>query len=342
MASSDVMSDHHRMNDLLFGSLKTQLVGCVARLGLADGLAGEQLGADELATRLGTHPDATARLLRALCAMELVAEAAPGVYRLTGLGELLRTDRPDSVSTAVLTFTDPEMVDAWKHPDQAVRTGRPTFTDIYGTTFFEFIAARPELSERFNTTMRQITLPIALALPQAYDFSRFATVADVGGGNGTVLAELLRAHPGLRGLLYDSVEGVAEAPATLAAAGVEERCEVRPGDFFAEVPAGCDAYLLKSILHDWDDERCATILRNCRKAIAADGRLLMVEMVLPDAVKPADATLYLSDVNMLINMGGKERTAAEFEVLCADAGFTVVARHPVPGLPYSVVEAVPA
>ncbi|MBE8517354.1 methyltransferase [Amycolatopsis sp. H6(2020)] len=333
------MTEHERMSDLLFGSLKTQLVGCAARLGLADALADDQLDAWTVADRLGTDPDVTARLLRALCALELVTEAGPGQYRLTGTGSLLRTDRPDSVNSVVLAFADPEM-DAWKHPDQAVRSGRPA--DLHGTTLFEFLGSRPELSERFNAAMRQITLPIALALPKAYDFSRFATIADVGGGDGTVLVELLRANPRLHGLLCDSAKGLSEAPGTLAAAGVEDRCALRPGNVADTVPKGCDAYLLRSVLHNWDDQRCATILGNCRAAIATDGRLLLVETVLPAVVAPSDAVLYLNDLTMLVNTGGRERTAAEIEKLCAGSGFTIVDLHPLPApLPYSIVEAVP-
>jgi hypothetical protein len=337
------MADYLRLMNLMFGTICSQVVGTAARLGLADRLGDGELTRAELAESTGTHPGSMTRLLRALAALELVIETRPGSFRLSGAGTLLRTDRADSQSTAVLLFTDPSMLDAWKRPDVAVRTGRPTFEELYGTDFFSYLAAHPQLSERFNATMRQITLPIAQALPTSYDFAHFHTLADIGGGDGTVLAEILRAHPGLRGVLYDTAEGLAQAETTLHAAGVAERCEIRAGDFFVSVPDGADAYLLKSIIHDWDDERCATILTHCRQVMPDDGRLLIVETVLPDVVDPANPALYLSDLNMLVNVGGQERTRAEFDALCTQAGFTLIALHPLSSpAPYSVIEAIPA
>ncbi|MGX7826285.1 methyltransferase [Actinokineospora sp. 24-640] len=336
-------ADHPRLMNLMYGTIGAQVVGIAARLGLADRLGDAELTGAELAESIEAHPDAMARLLRAMAALELVAETRPGRFRLTGAGALLRTDRPDSLNTAVLLLTDPSMLKAWAQPETAVRTGRPAFEQLYGTAFFDHLAAHPHLSERFNAMMRQITLPIAQALPDCYDFSRFHTLADVGGGDGTVLAEILRAHPRLRGVLFDTADGLAQAAATLGRAGVAERCLSLAGDFFASVPAGADGYLLKSVLHDWDDQRCATLLRRCREVVPDDGRLLIVETVLPDTIDPANPTPYLNDVNMLVNTGGRERGLGEFTALCARGGFEVVAVHQLPPLvPYSVIEAVPA
>ncbi|GAB2693352.1 methyltransferase [Nocardia thraciensis] len=336
------MTPHLRLMNMMFGTICSQVVGAAARLGLADHLGDAELTPAELAAATGTHPGALARLLRALAALDLVTETRAGAFGLSETGMLLRTDRPDSQAAAALLFTDPAMLRAWERPEDAVRTGRPTFEGLYGTDFFGFLAANPQLSQRFNTTMRQITLPIAQLLPASYEFTRHRTLVDVGGGDGTVLSEILRAVPGLRGVLFDSAAGLAEAAATLAAAAVTDRCRVEAGDFFSAVPAGADAYLLKSILHDWDDERCVAILGRCRSAISDSGRLLIVETVLPEAASGAEPALYLSDVNMLVNMGGQERTRSEFETLCGRAGFSITAAHPMtPPAPYSIIEAKP-
>lgn len=336
------MAAQQRLMNMMFGTICSQVVGTAARLGLADHLGEDELDYRELAARTDTHPGALARLLRALAALEIVVETGPGTFRLGEAGLPLRTDRPDSQAAAVLLFTDPALLDSWKLTEEAVRTGRPTFETLYGTDFFSFLATRPELSERFNATMRQVSLPIAHLVPVSYDFTRHRTVVDVGGGDGTLIAQILRGARSVRGVVFDSPTGVAEAASTLAAAGVADRCRVEAGDFFTAVPAGGDLYVLKNILHDWDDDRCVTILDRCRAVVPADGRVLIVESVLPDTVGTADPAPYLTDISMLVNMGGQERTRAEYERLCRRAGFAVVAAHPtVFPTSYSLLEAMP-
>ncbi|WP_280180737.1 methyltransferase [Nocardia farcinica] len=336
------MAAQQRLMNMMFGTICSQVVGTAARLGLADHLGEDELDYRELAARTDTHPGALARLLRALAALEIVVETGPGTFRLGEAGLPLRTDRPDSQAAAVLLFTDPALLDSWKLTEEAVRTGRPTFETLYGTDFFSFLATRPELSERFNATMRQVSLPIAHLVPVSYDFTRHRTVVDVGGGDGTLIAQILRGARSVRGVVFDSPTGVAEAASTLAAAGVADRCRIEAGDFFTAVPAGGDLYVLKNILHDWDDDHCVTILDRCRAAVPADGRVLIVESVLPDTVDTADPAPYLTDISMLVNMGGQERTRAEYERLCRRAGFAVVAAHPtVFPTSYSLLEAMP-
>lgn len=336
------MAAHQRLMNMMFGTICSQVVGTAARLGLADHLGDDELGYRELAARTGTHPGALARLLRALAALEILVETGPGTFRLGEAGMPLRTDRPDSQAAAVLLFTDPALLDSWKLTEEAVRTGQPTFEGLYGTDFFGFLAGEPELSERFNATMRQVSLPIAQLVPVSYDFTPYETVIDIGGGDGTLLSQILRGARAVRGVVFDSPTGVAEATATLTAAGVADRCRVESGDFFAAVPEGGNIYVLKNILHDWDDERCVTILRSCHKAMGPDGRLLIVESVLPDVVDTSDPAPYLTDISMLVNMGGRERTRGEYEELCRSAGFAVVAVHPtVFPTSYSLIEALP-
>ncbi|MFD9424077.1 MULTISPECIES: methyltransferase [unclassified Streptomyces] len=230
---------------------------------------------------------------------------------------LPRTDRPDSVAEFVGMFLDPTMVSAWGHLDDSVRTGRVTFDDLFGSDFFGFLAKHPELSRAFNASMRQGT---------------------------RATAAILTAHPHLRGVLFDSPQGSAESGPVLDAAGVTGRCEVATGDFFAAVPAGTDVYLLKSIVHDWDDDRVVTILGHIRAVIPPEGRLLIIEPVLPETVDGSlPPMMYVSDFNMLVNGGGRERTEAEFRSLCERAGFFLagVTRLPAPAA-ISVIEAVPA
>ncbi|MCC3331509.1 methyltransferase [Nocardia abscessus] len=336
------MAAHLRLMNMMFGTICSQVVGTAARLGLADHLGDNERGYTELAEATQAHPSSLLRLLRALAALELVVETQPGTYRLAEAGMPLRTDRPDSQAAAVLLFTEPALLDSWKLTEEAIRTGQPTFERQYGTDFFGFLATQPELSERFNATMRQVSLPIAQLIPVSYDFTRHHTIVDVGGGGGTLLAEILRGTTTLRGVLFDSVTGVAEASSTLTAAGVADRCRVEAGDFFAAVPDGGDAYVLKNILHDWDDERCVTILGRCRKAIPDHGRLLIVESVLPEMVDTSNPAPYLTDISMLVNMGGQERTRSEYELLCRRAGFEVKAMHPtILPTSYSLIEAMP-
>jgi hypothetical protein len=196
----------------------------------------------------------------------------------------------------------------------------------------------------FNRAMSEGTRDAAAALVGAHDFSAVATLVDVGGGDGTLLSTVLATTPGLRGVLFDTPVGLAGAGERLAAAGVADRCDVVAGDFFAEVPGGADAYVIKSVVHDWDDDRAATILANCRKAIAGRGTLLVVEPVLPPTVQPSFETLgvVMSDLNMLVCAGGRERTEAEFTALLAAAGFRLDTVVPLPPTNYRLLRASPA
>lgn len=335
--------DRDRIAELVCGHMATRAVAAAASLGLADLIGDGERTTAELAGAAGCHAGALYRLLRSLAALGLLAEPAPGRFRLTASGALLRTDRPDSMHSFVSMCTDPAMLDAWRALDGSVRTGHRAFDEVFGTDFFTHLGADPVLSERFNAAMRQSAQVAAKVLPGAYDFARYGTVADIGGGDGTLLAAVLRAHPRLRGLLFDTLEGAAQADETLAAAGVSQRCETRTGDFFTAVPAGADLYMLKSIVHDWDDERAVRILRNIRAVIPGDGRLLIVEPVLPAVVGSVPTALpYLSDLNMLVNLGGRERTREDFGDLCAAAGFELADVTALSPARYSLIEALPA
>ncbi|MBC2875794.1 MULTISPECIES: methyltransferase [Streptomyces] len=328
---------------LVFGGMATQVVGLAVRLRLPDAIAAGERTTEELAARFEGAPAAMNRLLRGLAALGVLRESEPGVFGLTPVGELLRADRTPSFHALSRMLTDPAVSTAWQHLDHSVRTGGPAFDQVFGRDFFAHLADDPDLSGLYNAAMSQGTRGIAGLVAARQDFSGVRTVVDVGGGDGTLLAAVLRAHPALRGVLYDTAAGVARAGEELAAAGVADRSTVETGDFFAAVPPGGDLYLLKSVVHGWEDERAAAILAHCRRALPAHGRVVMVEHVLPDTV-PADAvpTTYLNDLNLLVNGNGLERTRGDFERLCAAAGLTAGAFTPLDGTDLWLIEAAPA
>lgn len=329
--------------DLVFGHMAAQAVATAARLQVADAFGDDARTGEELAAAIGADASATTQLCRALAALGVLTQAESGHFRLTETGALLRTDRPDSLHSFARVFTDPAILSAWGQLDEVVRTGGSSFQAVHGKSFFEYVAGDPGLSANFPVALRQSAAQTAAALPDSYDFSGFDTVADIGGGNGAVLAAVLTANPGLRGILYDAAPAVAPSDATLAAAGVADRCTVVTGDVLAEVPAGADLYLIRNVLHHGDNDRAVTVLENIRRVIPAHGRLLIVDPALPETVDGSlPETMYLSDLHMRVIGGGKGRTQAEFAGLCVRAGFTVTkfALLPAP-MAFSLIEAVP-
>ncbi|APU38503.1 MULTISPECIES: methyltransferase [unclassified Streptomyces] len=326
---------------LTFGSMAAHTLRAAARLEVAR-LIGDRPGtAAQVAAAAGTAHQPMTRLLRALTALGLLTQHTPDTFSLTPAGALLDPAHPDSLTSFVRTFTDPAIVRAWEHLDHSVRTGDTTFDSVFGTDFFSHLARHPELSADFNTAMSQATSETAAVLPRAFDFSRSTSVTDVGGGNGTLLAAVLDAHPHLTGVVFDTADGLADAAGTLARHGLRDRCSLTAGDFFQSVPHGSDVYLVKSILHDWTDAQAVTILRHCRQALPPAGTVLIVEPVLPEAVGAQDEGTYLSDLNMMVNVGGRERTRADFEEVCRRAALRVTSVTPLAGAaPYSLIEAV--
>ncbi|GAA2044006.1 MULTISPECIES: methyltransferase [Streptomyces] len=326
---------------LLWGYMTSDLVELTVRLGLADRI-GDGAHAAALAHATDTDPSSLLRLLRALAALGLLRETGPEQFALTPAGARLRGDDPGSLRA----FAEQGAGDfrrAFGGLEHSIRTGEPAFDRIFGTGFFQHLGAHPELSATFQASMRQATRTLAAALPAAYAFSRVRTVVDVGGADGALLAAVLAAHPELTGVLYDSPEGAADAPGTLGAAGVADRCRISTGDFFTAVPEGGDLYVLKSVLHDWSDTHAERILRTCRTALAPHSRLLVIEVLMPERVTPdADPLTYLSDLYMLANMGGRERTEAELRALLVKNGFgSVRVAAPAALAPFALIEAHP-
>lgn len=333
---------HLALGRMLYGGMVAHLIGGAVRLGLPDALGEGEATAAELARALDARADTLERLLRALAAVDLVAEPGRGRYALTPSGRLLRTDHPGSMAAIARFYTDALLLDSWRGLPQSVRDGSVAFERAHGETFFEHLDGRPDEAEMFHGAMADGTRGTARVLPGAYDFAPFSTVVDVGGGDGTLVAAVLAAHPRLRGVLFDAPGGAGRAPAVLERAGVADRCSVVSGDFFRSVPAG-DVLLLKSIIHDWDDERAGAILSRCREAVSEGGRVLLVEPMLPDGPGADGPPVpFLSDLNMMVNTGGRERTRADFEALCSRAGFTLASvRILAPPSGYALLEAAP-
>jgi hypothetical protein len=324
---------------LVNGYQVTQAIHVAAMLGIADRLRDGPHGAEDLAAQTSTHVPSLHRVLRALAAVGVLHEGDDGRFALTEIGECLRSDAPEPVGGWAAYVGLPSHFAAWSNLLHTVRTGENAFHSVHGSTVWEYRARHPEDGTIFDQAMTDITHRANRQLLEAYDFGRFGTVVDVGGGHGALLAAVLGAHPRMHGVVFDQPHVVAGAPAVLEAAGVADRCEIASGSFFDAVPPGADAYVLKAILHDWDDEDAVRILRSCRDAIAADGALLVVERELGAPNANPDAKL--SDLNMMVGPGGRERTREEFADLVAEGGFTLQGTVPT-ALGLSVFEAHPA
>ena len=311
------------------------LVRLVTYAGVLEAYGRETRSVDEVAAAAGVHAPTLERVLRVLASRGVVESLGERRHRLTRLGRLLLRDEPGSL-TGLANFK-PWEVHPWAEALHTLRTGEPSFPVHYGKPYFDWLAEHPDLAAVFNEGMRRRTASmLTLGLP-AYEWPRSGTVVDVGGGNGQLLAAVLRLHPGLRGILVDLPQGVAGAPELLAEAGVADRVEIVPGDFFAGVPAGGDRYVLASVLHDWDDEPAGRILGRCRAAIGASGRLVLFESVLRPGTEPDPAKLL--DLHMLVLAGGRERSREQWTGLLAAAGFRLDRVLPTPGL--SWIEASP-
>ena len=320
---------------MIWGPHISRAVYLAAELGVADLLAAGPRTAASLAQATQADEPALYRVLRLLAALGVLTEHEPRSFGLTVLGDRLRSDVPASMRNWAM-LADTLGFHAHEPILDAVRTGKTGTETAYGTMTMQRVRADARRAARFDAAMSERTAAFASSVAAAYDFTGMRVIADIGGGQGTLLAAILHRHRHLRGILFDVADVARRAGSVLRDAGVADRCEVVAGDFFAGVPAGADGYILANVLHDWDDGRAVQILRACRRAMGGGGRVLIAERLIPS--DPRDAVpVLLSDLNMLLLSGGQERTNAEYGVLLAAAGLRPGRIQPV-AAPYGVIE----
>lgn len=325
---------------MVTGYYVSRAIHVAAKLGIADLLAEGARGHDELARATSTHPDSLRRVLRLLAGAGVFTEEEDGKFALTPIGACLRSGVPGSMRAATLLFGGITQ-HAWGDLLHSVETGEPAFRRVFGMDSFAYIAEHPDEAANFDAAMAGFTKRIATAVAEAYDFSPFHRIVDIGGGNGLLLAGILTAYPALAGIIFDLPHVAARAEEQIRELDLADRCEIVGGDFFKEVPSGGDAYLLKHVIHDWNDDRATEILRNCRRAMGAEATLLIVEGVYPSRIDQSEESrgAAANDVNMLVCTGGRQRSEAEFRGLFDAAGFRLMRIVPTQA-PVKVIEGV--
>jgi ubiquinone/menaquinone biosynthesis C-methylase UbiE len=334
----------HKLSQMIMDFRFTQMLYVAAKLSIADLLKDGPQSVEALAQTTSAHAPSLYRFLRALASVGIFAEDEQGRFGLTPLAVLLQKDVPGSRRPQALVFGEPARWRAWSDLLYSVTTGENGFRHINGTSSWEYLANNPELGANFDDFMTAETYLQTAHVMAAYDFSggqgaELRTIVDVAGGHGAFIAAILQANPQLHSILCDAPHVIEGARPVLEAAGVKDRCELVPCDFFSSVPAGGDAYILKQIIHDWDDESALAILKVCRRVVPETGRLLVVERIIPPGNGPFAGKL--TDLHMLVVYGGRERTEAEFAMLLSEAGFRLARVVPTQS-EFSVIEAVPA
>src|ERR1700722_9959615 len=335
-AGPQALAVRAELADLLYGFARTQALYVCVRLGLPDLVGDEPAEADELAARVSAHPPSLCRLLRVLASLGVFAEVAPGRVAGTPLSAGLREDAPLSLRYLVL-MNGSELYRAWGDALYSVRTGAPAFEHVYGMPHFTYLAANPEAAGIFNRAMAADAAARAAPL-LARDWHATRAVADIGGGDGSLLARLLTANSQLHGVVFDLPHAADGARSVIGRAGLADRCEFTAGDFFTDPLPRADTYILAKVLHDWDDARATAILRNCRRSLPDQGRLLVLEAIIPGGPEPSPVKVL--DLQMLVIPGGHERTEADWRTVLGDGGFKL--RRIVAGGGTNLIEALPA
>lgn len=325
------------MVQMINGYRTAQMLHVAATLRIADELAQGPRTVRELAAATQTHADSLYRLLRTLAGMGVFAEEQDLRFRLTPSAELLRSGTPDSIRALAAAAGEEWMWRPWGALLDSVRTGETAFDRQYGKNTFEWFEEHPAAARIFDEYQTQHTAMTSDAVVAAYDFSTARTIVDVAGGEGVLIATILRRNPGPHAILFELEHVIASARTKLDRA-IASRCGLVAGDFFKAVPEGCDLYILKAILHGWDDDHCALILANCRRAMLRESNLLVVEDIVCDRNLPCFAKE--ADIMMMVRTGGRNRTDREYRDLLAKSGFATARVIPSRGGP-SIIEAVP-
>jgi hypothetical protein len=327
------------MLDLTFSALVVhRAIYAAAELKIPDLLADHSRSSDEIAEATGCDADATYRLMRALASAGVLAESVGRMFELTELARTLVSDAHGSMRDWVLFSGSSNYVEAWQDILDTVRTGEPAWDRVRGVPFFDYLKEHPEDAALFDRAMTSLSSWEVEAVLETMDFSAFPMIVDIGGGEGRFLASILKTTPRSRGVIFDQPATLGAAQSFLARAGLAGRCDAVAGDFFASVPAGGDAYLLKYIVHDWDDEAAINILRNCRTAMTADASIFLFETVIPG---PEESHLAkLQDLEMLLLLGSRERTVDDYRSLLARADLVLTRVMPTRGY-LTIIEAQP-
>lgn len=338
------VAQNRALTETAMGYSRSRTLCAAARLGVADALGSEPRSVDELAAACGAQPAALYRLLRALASFGVVAETTPRRFALTPFGTPLRKDAPNSEWSAVVFWAD-LLADPWTYLTDCIRTGESAFRIAEREGAVLRWSKDPNAGAIFRAVMGTAPAEDYMPIARAWDFSTYRTAADLGGGGGALIAAVLQTFPNVHGMLVDRPDAVEDAKARFDSGDLAGRCKLIAADLSVSVPDGADVYMLKHVLHGCADEAAAAILSNCRKVLPKNGRVLVIEFVLPDLVDHADPELegrLMSDLNMLAVTGGKERSAAEWKTLVGTAGFECRCIIAVPGQLVSIVEAAPA
>lgn len=320
------------------GTMVTQALGVVAKLGIADMIEDGDCDVEKLAFASGSDRSSLYRILRSLASVGVFTETSRAKFAHTPVSSLLLSDIEGSMRSMAIFMAEPWHYNVWGNMLHSAKTGGTAWKATYGEEVFDWFQKHPAESEIFNKAMTDMSASVAPALVAAYDFSGISVLADIAGGHGFLLSQILKANPGLKGILFDMDHVIEGSAAMLSKNGVADRVNVVSGDFFREVPAA-DAYIMKHIIHDWDDQRSIAIMQNIHTAMTEDGKLLLLEMVVPEGNEPHPSKIL--DLAMLALPGGLERTAAEYEELFDRSGFKL--NRIVPTMsPFSVIEAVKA
>lgn len=324
------------IHQLGMGHWISQSLYVVAELRVADQLSQGARSTEDLAKSVGAHPQSLYRVLRALASMGIFSEIKPRHFALTPAAEYLRTDVPESMQA--LASTIGRDWEPWGSMIHSVRTGHSAYEHLYGMNFFNYLQKNPDQAEVFNRAMSNFVINHGVVAISAYDFTPYNKIVDIGGGHGVLMNAILGSSPQLKGVIFDTPQVIAGAEMHISDLGLAERCACVSGDFFDSVPTGGDIYVLASIIHDWDDERSTTIFQNCRKAVSEHGKILIIEMIVPPGDEPSLAKLL--DLQMLVSLGGQERTEEQYRDLLSAAGLRLEKVLPTAALP-SIIEAVP-
>jgi len=314
------------------GHYLSRALALAAKLKLADLLKDGPKNYAEVASATGTHPPSLRRVMRLLASAGIFVEQENGDFTLTPIGDYLRSDVPGSMRASVMLFAGVGIQDAWKELEYCVQTGEPAFRRTNPDADpFTLMAEGPN-AKIFDEAMATFAPQTSAAIAGAYDFSGFQSLVDIGGGNGALLIGILKANPTLRGIVFDLPHNSDTAKDKIAEAGLASRCEAIGGDFFKEVPSEGDAYIIKHVIHDWNDDRAAAILKNVRRAMGPNGKLLIAEGLYPAHIEPSDICrgATANDVNMLVSTGGRQRSEAEFRSLFEKSGFKLTKIVPTP------------